>query len=54
MQTYVVGGMLEFHNRFAAATHPEDRDRLQRQLESADYEIDQLVYDLYGLTKEEI
>ena len=27
---------------------------LQREIEVADAEIDRLVYDLYGLTKEEI
>lgn len=30
------------------------RDQLQRQIEKTDREIDQLVYKLYGLTKEEI
>ncbi len=50
----LVSGMLELYNRLAVTTHPDDKDRLQRQLEAADYEIDQLVYDLYGLTKEEI
>lgn len=28
--------------------------RLQRQIDAADWEIDRLVYDLYGLTDEEI
>ncbi len=32
----------------------EKRKIIQRQIEATDREIDQLVYELYGLTKEEI
>ncbi|MBI3596709.1 MAG: hypothetical protein HY203_06110 [Nitrospirae bacterium] len=30
------------------------KTRLQRQIDATDKEIDQLVYELYGLTEEEI
>ena len=33
---------------------PHDRERLRRQIEATDREIDALVYELYGLTGEEI
>ena len=32
----------------------DDKTRLQRQIDATDQEIDRLVYDLYGLTEEEI
>jgi len=30
------------------------KDIIQRQIDATDWEIDRLVYDLYGLTKDEI
>jgi hypothetical protein len=33
---------------------PEDKERLQRQIQATDRQIDRLVYELYGLTEEEI
>jgi len=30
------------------------QDRLQREIDATDRQIDQLVYELYGLTEEEI
>lgn len=45
---------LDLHQRLSAAAHPEDKTRLQRQINITDQEIDRLVYDLYGLTEEEI
>jgi len=42
------------NKKLAAATIPADRKLYQRQIESTDREIDALVYDLYGLTEEEI
>jgi fido (protein-threonine AMPylation protein) len=50
----LVDSMLDLHHRLAEATHPDDRTRLQRQIDATDQEIDRLVYDLYGLTEEEI
>ena len=35
-------------------TTPADGELYQRQIESTDAEIDALVYELYGLTEEEI
>jgi hypothetical protein len=34
--------------------HKNIKLRLQRQIDATDQQIDQLVYELYGLTKEEI
>jgi fido (protein-threonine AMPylation protein) len=50
----LVERMLNLHKRLAAANTPADKDRLQRQIDATDQEIDRLVYDLYGLTEEEI
>ncbi|MDH5740826.1 MAG: Fic family protein, partial [Nitrospira sp.] len=50
----LVNGMLELHQRLTDAKTPSDKDRLQRQIDATDQEIDWLVYDLYGLTEEEI
>jgi len=49
-----VEGMLELHQRLTDAKTPADKDRLQRQIDATDQEIDRLVYGLYGLTEEEI
>ena len=38
----------------SAANNSERKTRLQREIEAADRQIDQLVYELYGLTEEEI
>jgi len=46
--------MLELHERLAAASIPADNTLYQRQIEAADQQIDGLVYELYGLTAEEI
>jgi len=37
-----------------AAKTPNEKTHLQRQIDSTDREIDRLVYELYGLTEEEI
>jgi hypothetical protein len=39
------------HKRLAAAS---DRELYQRQIDATDNEIDKLVYELYGLTPDEI
>jgi hypothetical protein len=46
--------MYELHRIQTSARHPEDKTRVQRQIDATDREIDRLVYDLYGLTGEEI
>ena len=48
----LVGQMLALHK--ASAHTPQEKERLTRQIESADRAIDALVYALYGLTEEEI
>lgn len=50
----LVERMLDLHKRVAAAKTPTDKTLLQRQIDATDREIDRLVYELYGLTEEEI
>jgi hypothetical protein len=50
----LVERMLELHRKLAAAAIRSDRRLYQRQIEAADRQIDALVYELYGLTEEEI
>ena len=45
---------LDLHRQLAAAKTPDERTRLERQIAATDQRIDRLVYDLYGLTAEEI
>ena len=46
--------MLDFHKRLMDAKTDQEKTVLQRQIEATDREIDQLVYELYGLTEDEI
>lgn len=46
--------MLSLHKQLAAARTPNETALLQRQIEAADRQIDRLVYELYGLSEEEI
>lgn len=50
----LVENMLGLHKRLAAAGSPQEKELLQRQIAYTDREIDALVYELYGLTDEEI
>jgi len=50
----LVERMLDLHKRSSGANTPADKDRLQRQIDVTDQEIDRLVYGLYGLTEEEL
>ncbi|PZS04481.1 MAG: restriction endonuclease subunit M [Candidatus Chloroheliales bacterium] len=50
----LVERMLSLHQRLAEAHTAPERTPLQRQIEATDKEIDRLVYELYGLTAEEI
>ena len=50
----LVERMLSLHQQLAAAKTPTEKTHLQRQVEATDREIDRLVYELYGLTEEEI
>jgi len=46
--------MLYLQKKLAAAKIPSDKTRIQRRIDNTDKQIDNLVYDLYDLTKEEI
>ena len=50
----LVERMLALHKKLAAAAIPADKQLYQRQVEATDRQIDALVYELYGLTEEEI
>lgn len=50
----LVNQMLELHKQLASARTDYDKTIIQRQIDSTDRQIDQLVYELYGLTGEEI
>ena len=50
----LVERMLDLNKKLAAAKIPTDKTRIQRQITTTDKQIDNLVYDLYGLTEEEI
>ncbi|MFZ3063481.1 MAG: N-6 DNA methylase, partial [Actinomycetota bacterium] len=49
----LVEAMLSLHKQFAAAKTPTDKTAIQRQINATDQQIDQLVYELYGLTDKE-
>ena len=49
-----VNGMLCLHGAIRSARTPNERETLQRQIAATDAQIDQLVYELYGLTPAEI
>jgi hypothetical protein len=46
--------MLELRQNRAVARTPQEQTVLDRQITAIDAQIDRLVYDLYGLTEEEI
>jgi TaqI-like C-terminal specificity domain len=50
----LVEQMLALHKQSVAATTPHAQTMLQTQIAATDRQIDQLVYELYGLTEEEI
>ncbi len=50
----LVDQMLELNKQFARSKTSHDQTVLKRQIDATDRQIDQLVYELYGLTKEEI
>jgi hypothetical protein len=52
--TGLVDSMLAMHKQLASAKGEAQRGAIQRQIDATDAEIDRLVYDLYGLTEEEI
>ncbi len=50
----LVERMLALHKELTAARTEHDKTALQRQIDATDGQIDRLVYELYGLTEEEI
>ena len=46
--------MLSLHKQLEAAKTPTDKTAIQRQIDATDRQIDQLVYELYSLTDDEI
>ena len=50
----LVEQMLSLHKRLASAKTPDDKTRLQRQIDTTDQQINNLVYELYGLTEKEM
>ncbi|MSU77770.1 MAG: restriction endonuclease subunit M [Gemmataceae bacterium] len=46
--------MLTLHKQLSAAKTPHEKKSLETQIAATDWQIDNLVYELYGLTPEEI
>jgi hypothetical protein len=50
----LVEQILDLHKQLPEARTSHDQTHLQRQIDTTDRQIDRLVYELYGLTEEEI
>ncbi len=50
----LVEQILELNQRLPTVRTPQEKTALERQIAATDTQIDRLVYDLYGLTEEEI
>ena len=50
----LVISMLDLHKKLPLAKTDQEKTIIQRQIDSTDRRIDELVFELYGLTKEEI
>ncbi|MFA0834566.1 MAG: Eco57I restriction-modification methylase domain-containing protein [Methanobacterium formicicum] len=50
----LVKQMLQLHKDSERARTPQDKELIQRQIDATDKQIDTLVYELYGLTEDEI
>ena len=46
--------MLDLNKKITSLKNPNEKTRIQRQLTATDEQIDNLVYELYNLTDEEI
>ena len=53
-ETSVTSRMLKLHKDLPKARTAQEKEALQRMIVSTDRQIDELVYELYGLTKDEI
>ena len=51
---FLVDQMLSLNKQLSSAKTDHEKTALQRQIDATDRQIDQLVYELYGLTDEEI
>ncbi len=51
---HLVEAMLTLHQKLESVNTPHEKTVLKRQIDATDGQIDQLVYELYGLTAEEI
>ena len=50
----LVESMLELQKKYNEARMERDKELYERQMKIVDAQIDRLVYELYGLTEEEI
>ncbi|MBM4432766.1 MAG: restriction endonuclease subunit M, partial [Chloroflexi bacterium] len=50
----LVEQMISLKKQLAAVKTLDEKTRIQRQIDAADHQIDQLVYEVYGLTEKEI
>jgi hypothetical protein len=50
----LVGQILKWHQQRAAVRTPQEQTAFDRQIAATDHQIDRLVYELYGLTEEDI
>lgn len=50
----LVERMLDLHRQRAVLKTPHEQTALDRQLAATDTQLDRLVYDLYGLTEEDV
>lgn len=50
----LVQRMFDLHKHLPAAKTAHEKTVIQRDIDATDREIDRLVYELYGLTEEEI
>ena len=50
----LVERMLELNRELQHAKTPDETTRFERQIKTTDKKIDKLVYELYGLTEDEI
>jgi hypothetical protein len=50
----LVEQMLSLHKQLVTAKTPDEKTRIQRQIDATDHQIDHFIYDLYGLTTQEI
>lgn len=50
----LVDNMLKLNKKLKKTKTPHEKELLERQIKITDNQIDRLVYELYGLTEEEI